>query len=67
MTRGKSVSERAQRLRDLADSAENIASLAVVADETLAKARRDVLALAGAARRIAEQLTAAADGAEVQP
>jgi hypothetical protein len=67
MTRGKSVSDRAQRLRDLADSAENIASLAVVADETLAKARRDVLALAGAARRIAEQLTAAAEGAEVKP
>ncbi len=61
----KSVSERARRLRDLATSAENIAALAVVADETLARARVDVLALAAAARRVAERLDREADTAEV--
>jgi hypothetical protein len=66
MAHGESVSEKAQRLRDLAASAENIASLAVVADQTLAKARADVLALAGAARRIAHRLEREADATEVK-
>jgi hypothetical protein len=54
------VSERVQRLRDLAARAENIAALALVADETLAKARQDVLTLASAARGLAAQLEAEA-------
>ncbi len=65
MTHAESVS-KAARLRDLAASCENIAALAVVADENLAAARRDVMALAGAARRVAEQLSRAADGEAVE-
>lgn len=65
MTHGDSVS-KAARLRDLAASCENIAAAAVLADESLAKARQDVLALAGAARRIADQLAKAADGEAVK-
>jgi hypothetical protein len=56
MARGNTVSERPQRLRDLAARAENIAALALVADETLAKARQDVVALASAARMLAAKL-----------
>jgi hypothetical protein len=47
---------RAQRLRDLAESAENLVALAAVADETLAKVRLDLLALSGAARALAGKL-----------
>lgn len=57
---------RAQRLRDLADHCEQIAERAVQVDETLTRARADVLSLAMAARRIAAKLTAAADGEEVE-
>jgi hypothetical protein len=62
-----STGARAQRVRDLAASADNIAAAAIVADETLAKARRDVLALAGAARKLAERLEREADASEVTP
>jgi hypothetical protein len=47
-------------MRDLAASAENIANLALIADETLAKARQDVVALASAARTLATKLEAEA-------
>ena len=67
MAHGKSVPERAQRLRDLAASAENLAGLAGVIDETIDKARRDLLALAGAARGLVGRLEREADATEVQP
>lgn len=60
MARGSTVPERAQRLRDLAARAENIAALALVADEALARARQDVVMLASAARSIAASLEAEA-------
>ena len=60
MARGNTVTERAQRLRNLAARAENIARLALLADETLARARQDVVTLAGAARLLAGQLEAEA-------
>jgi hypothetical protein len=60
MAPARSVSERAQRLRDLAESAENVVSLAAVTDQTLTKARLDLLALSGAARRLAANLEAEA-------
>jgi len=56
---------RAQRLRDAAEKASNIAALARLTDASLVKACGDLLALAAAAQRLAEQLTRAADGAEV--
>lgn len=62
-----SVSERAQRLRDLAASAENLSALAGVIDETLDRARRDLLALAGAARGLASRVEREADAEEVSP
>jgi len=64
MARGSTVPERAQRLRDLAASAENLVNLAAVADETLARARLDIMALAGAARALAGRLEREADAAE---
>jgi hypothetical protein len=66
MAHGTSVSERAQRLRDLAGSAENLVSLASVVDETLTKARLDLLALSGAARQMATRLEREADLLEVE-
>lgn len=68
MNRGSDTTgapKRVQELRDLAASAENLVALAAVADETLAKARFDLLALSGAARRLAGELERAADAAEV--
>jgi hypothetical protein len=56
---------RAERLRDLASGAENLVILAGVVDETLAKARLDLLALSGAARQLATRLEREADAAEV--
>lgn len=67
MAHGVSVSERAQRLRDLAARAENLSALAGVIDETLDRARRDLLALAGAARGLAGRLEREADATEVSP
>ena len=67
MARGSTLPDRAQRLRDLAGSAENIAALAVVADDSLGRARRDLLALAAAGRMLAERLKREADATEVQP
>ena len=61
MARGRTVTTRAARLLDLASSAENIGDLALVADQTLAKARADLLTLAGAARKLADRLTAEAN------
>jgi hypothetical protein len=61
-----SVSERSQRLRNLAGSAENLAGMAGVIDQTLDNARRDLLALAGAARTLAGSLERAADELEVR-
>lgn len=63
--KGGSVVERAQRLRDLAANAENLVSLAGVIDETLTRARLDLLALAGAARGLAGRLEREADTSEV--
>lgn len=60
MARGNTVSERAQRLRDLAAGAENIAHLALLADEALAKTRHDLVTLASAARTLAGKLEAEA-------
>lgn len=65
MAHGESVSERAQRLRDLAASAENLVALAGLLDEALDKARRDLMALAGAARVLAGRLDREADALEV--
>jgi hypothetical protein len=47
-------------LRDLAARAENIANLALVADDALARARHDVVTLASAARSLAAKLEAEA-------
>lgn len=55
---------RAQRLRDLAAGAENLVSLAALADETLTKARLDLLALSGAARQLASRLELEAEAVE---
>lgn len=66
MNQGNDIT-RAQRLRDLSASAENLVALAAIADETLTKARLDLLALSGAARRLAGQLEREADAEEVSP
>lgn len=57
---------RAQRLREQAEKAENIASLARLVDATLVRASGDLLALASAAKQLAAQLEAHADGEAVQ-
>lgn len=61
-----SIDTRSQRLKDLAESAENLVSLAAVTDETLARGRLDLLALSGAARVLAQRLEREADAAEVE-
>lgn len=65
MATNDSVVARAQRLRDLAGSAENLASLAGLIDATLDRARLDLMTLAGAARTLAARLEREADAAEV--
>lgn len=52
----RTVSERAGRLRELAESAENLVNLAAVLDETLAQARLDLIALAVSARNLAGRI-----------
>jgi hypothetical protein len=61
----KGTDPRAQRLRDAAAKAENIAALARLIDAQLGKACGDLLAMAAAAKQLAETLERAADGAEV--
>ena len=60
MARKNSISDRAQRLRQLAASAEKIGDKAMAADETLAKMRHDLLTLVSAARALADKLNAEA-------
>lgn len=64
MAHSRTISDRAPRLRELAESAENLVNLAGLADETLAQARADLLALAGAARTLATRLDAEASAME---
>lgn len=67
MAHGKSVVDRAQNLRELAEGAENLVHLTSLADATLERARQDLLVLAGAARGLAGRLEQAADAMEVAP
>lgn len=57
---------RAQRLREQAEKAENIAALARLVDDTLVKASGDLLALASAAKQLSDRLEALADGEAVR-
>lgn len=64
MARSKTLT-RAERLLEAAARAENIGDLALAADAGLAKARADLVALAAAARKLADRLTA--EAGEVAP
>lgn len=69
MNRGNNTTgapARAQRLRDLAGQADNLGALASLADAQLSRVSADLQTLVTAAKRLAEQLTRAADGAEVK-
>lgn len=65
-SKGGSVS-KAERLRDLAQQAENLAGLAGLADAQLTRASADLQTLAAAARTLSERLNRDADSAEVTP
>jgi len=56
---------RADRLREAAAQAENLAALAGLADAQLTRAANDLATLAQAARRLATSLQCDADTAEV--
>ncbi len=69
MNRGKNTTgapARAERLHTLAGQAENLAALASLADAQLSRASADLQTLAQAARRLAAELTRAADGEAVR-
>ncbi len=56
---------KADRLRDLASQAEQLAALATLADAQLVRAGQDLATLAQAARRLALALECEGDTAEV--